>query len=102
VGERPIGLCHDQVDPRGAADFAELHRRALAGENAETDLAGDEDLVGGPRRRSISVRPRRDADGTIVGVVASVSETAIAGGELAWQDARDGLTGLAGRHRFMA
>jgi PAS domain S-box-containing protein len=102
AGERLIGQSHDRVDPRSALDFAELHRRALTGETAETSLAGEEDLVGAVRRRMISVRPRRDADGAIVGVVASVCETGALAGEQSLQDACDGLTGLAGRHRFMA
>src|SRR5215472_406300 len=58
AGERLIGQSHDHVDPRSAPDFAELHRRALTGETAETTLAGEEDLVGAVRRRLISVRPR--------------------------------------------
>jgi diguanylate cyclase (GGDEF)-like protein len=102
VGDGLAGQCHDQLEPYSATTFAELHRRALAGEIAEAVLSADQGLANSARRRVISVRPRRGPDGSIVGVVASLYESSGSGSDQALQDATDGLTGLAARHRFMA
>jgi predicted signal transduction protein with EAL and GGDEF domain len=102
VDDRLIGHCHDQFDPHGAPALAELHRRALAGEAVEVSLSDDDVLADGGNRRIVSARPHRAGDGTILGVVATLHETVVIATEKSLQLASDALTGLAGRHCFMA
>ena len=102
VGDGVIGQCHDQVDPHSAPIMIDLHRRALAGETVETSLADDNDLTESAGHRIVSARPHRDRDGAILGVVATVHEALAIATEKSLQYATDGLTGLAGRHCFMA
>jgi diguanylate cyclase (GGDEF)-like protein len=100
-GEPILGLRHHEIDPRGGPGLAEMQRRALAGEIVE-NCEGAESGAGLLLRRSLSARPRRDADGTILGVVAAVHDTAPVIAEKTLLESCDVLTGLAGRHRFMA
>jgi len=102
VADRLIGQSHEQFDPHGAMTLAELHRRALSGETVETSLNDDDGLVDGGSRRVISARPHRDHDGAIIGVIATLHETLAVATEKSLQLATDALTGLAGRHCFMA
>ena len=102
VGEGVIGQCHDQVDPHGAPIVIDLHRRALAGETVEACLADDGELTEGASHRIVSARPHRDRDGSILGVVATLHEALAVASEKSLEYASDGLTGLAGRHCFMA
>ncbi len=70
------GQTHDQFDPHGAPTLAELHRRAMSGEAAETSLGHEDPLVDGGSHRVVSARPHRDQEGGILGVVATLHETA--------------------------
>ena len=96
------GQTHDQFDPHGAPTLAELHRRAMSGEAVETNLGHEDPLVDGGSHRVISARPHRDQEGGILGVVATLHETAAVATEKSLQHLTDALTGLAGRHCFMA
>ncbi|HUI34323.1 MAG TPA: EAL domain-containing protein [Stellaceae bacterium] len=96
------GQTHDQFDPHGAPTLAELHRRAMSGEAVETNLGHEDPLVDGGSHRVISARPHRDQAGGILGVVATLHETAAVATEKSLQHLTDALTGLAGRHCFMA
>jgi diguanylate cyclase (GGDEF)-like protein len=78
-----------------------MQRRALAGEIVE-NCEGAESGAGSPSRRMLSARPRRASDGTILGVVAATHEVAPLVAEKTLLESCDILTGLAGRHRFMA
>jgi diguanylate cyclase (GGDEF)-like protein/PAS domain S-box-containing protein len=102
VSDGLIGQSHDRFDPHSAPALAEVHRRALAGESVEASIADEIDLADGGSRRIVSARPHRDRDGTILGVVATLHETVAIATEKSLQYAADGLTGLAGRHCFMA
>ncbi|HYM71758.1 MAG TPA: EAL domain-containing protein [Stellaceae bacterium] len=102
VGDKLIGQNHDRFDPHSAPALAEVQRRALIGESVETSIADDIDLADGGSRRIIGARPHRDRDGTILGVVTTLHETVAVATEKSLQYASDGLTGLAGRHCFMA
>ena len=102
VADGLTGQSHDQFDPHGAATLAELHQRAMSGEAVETSLGHEDPLVDGGSHRIVSARPHRDHDGTILGVVATVHETAAVATEKSLQHLTDALTGLAGRHSFMA
>jgi predicted signal transduction protein with EAL and GGDEF domain len=102
VGEGLIGQHHDQVDSRSAPILADLHRRALAGEAAEACLSDDAELTESATQRIVRVRPHRGRDGTIFGVVATMHEALAIATEKSLQYASDALTGLAGRHCFMA
>lgn len=102
IAEAVVGRRHPEIDPHGGAVLVELQRRALTGQPAEGSEAGAEEDVAILRRRVLSARPHRDPSGEIVGVVASLQEIPRMAAEWALQDSSDGLTGLAGRHRFMA
>ena len=102
VADGLIGQSHDQFDPHGAPTLAELHRRAMSGEAVETSLGHEDPLVDGGSHRIISARPHRDHEGGILGVVATLHETAAVATEKSLQHLTDALTGLAGRHCFMA
>jgi diguanylate cyclase (GGDEF)-like protein/PAS domain S-box-containing protein len=102
VGDGLIGQNHAQFDAHSAPALSELHRRALAGESVEASIVDDIDLADGASRRVVSARPHRDHDGTILGVVATLHETVAVATEKSLQYASDALTGLAGRHCFMA
>jgi predicted signal transduction protein with EAL and GGDEF domain len=102
VSDGLIGQSHEQADPHSAAALSELHRRALAGETVETALPEGQDSAESGTRRIVSARPHRDSDGSILGVVATLHEAAAIVTDKSLQYATDALTGLAGRHRFMA
>jgi len=102
VGEELIGRSHDQVDQQSASILCGLHRRALAGETVEACLTDDDALTEGACHRIVSARPHRDSDGAIVGVVATLQEAMAVASEKSLEYASDALTGLAGRHCFMA
>ncbi|HVH78213.1 MAG TPA: diguanylate cyclase, partial [Stellaceae bacterium] len=102
VGEGLVGKSHDQVDPHSGPTLSELHRRAMSGEAAEAVLNDDDELTEGAMQRIVGARPHRDRDGAIVGVVATMHEAMAVATEKSLQYASDGLTGLAGRHCFMA
>ena len=55
----------------------------------------------GASQRIVSVRPHRDRDGAILGVVATMHEALAIATEKSLEYANDALTGLAGRHCFM-
>jgi len=97
-----IGQSHDQFDPHGAPTLADLHRRAMAGETVEISLNDAGVFSDGGSRRIVSARPHRDRDGAILGVIATLHETIAIASEQSLQVAADALTGLAGRHCFMA
>lgn len=103
TGESVIGLRHEEVDPPSASALASLHRRALAGETVERSIGDDNgEVIEGNAHRIVSVRPHHDRDGTILGAVATLRESPAVATEQSLQFATDGLTGLAGRHCFMA
>jgi len=102
VADGLAGHSHEQFDPFGAPPLAELHRRAMSGEPAEISLTGDDALADGASHRIVSARPHRDRDGAVLGVVATLHELSPVATEKSLQHATDALTGLAGRHCFMA
>jgi diguanylate cyclase (GGDEF)-like protein/PAS domain S-box-containing protein len=96
-----VGQRHHEIVPRASADFAELQRRALSGECAEGCETALTDAAGRLRHRSLSVRPRRAADGAVLGVVAALHEVVTAPGDTVGHEIRDHLTGIAGRPSFL-
>jgi diguanylate cyclase (GGDEF)-like protein len=102
VGEVLVGQSHERVDPPSGPVLLDLHRRALAGEAVEGCLADDGEGTEGAKHRIVSVRPHRDHGGAIIGVVATLHEAMAIATEKTLQYATDALTGLAGRHCFMA
>jgi diguanylate cyclase (GGDEF)-like protein len=102
VGDVPIGQHHEKVDLHSAPILADLHRRALSGEAAEACLADDGAITEGAPHRIVSARPHRDRDGKVLGVVATLHEAMAIATERTLQYVTDALTGLAGRHCFMA
>jgi diguanylate cyclase (GGDEF)-like protein len=102
VGDALVGMHHDKIDPHTAPILSDLHRRALTGETVETCLADDGEPSEGATHRIISARPHRSRDGSILGVVATLHEAMAIATEKTLEYATDVLTGLAGRHCFMA
>src|SRR5579862_3821356 len=100
VSEGVVGQCHEQIDPSNADLLTDMHRRALAGETVEASI-GDDELTEGASQRIVGLRPHRDRDGAILGVVATLHEALAVATEKSLQYATDALTGLAGRHCFM-
>ncbi|HEX3885439.1 MAG TPA: EAL domain-containing protein [Stellaceae bacterium] len=100
-GETLIGRRHHEVDPLSGPVIAELLRRALDGEQVESCELGEPDPAHRSRRFVLSARRRRGV-GAAVGIVATVHEVSSANAEDGLPDVTDQLTGLAGRHRFMA
>jgi predicted signal transduction protein with EAL and GGDEF domain len=95
------GRRHYELDPRSGPVIAELLRRALDGETVETCEIGEPDPAHQSRRFVMSAR-RRGGSGGESGLVATVHEVAPGGAETGLHEVSDQLTGLAGRHRFMA
>jgi predicted signal transduction protein with EAL and GGDEF domain len=95
------GRRHYELDPRSGPVIAELLRRALDGETIETCEIGEPDPAHQSRRFVMSARRRGGNDGE-PGLVATVHEVAPGGAETGLHEVSDQLTGLAGRHRFMA
>jgi predicted signal transduction protein with EAL and GGDEF domain len=102
VGDALLGQSHEQIDPHSAPILGDLHRRALSGESVEACLSDDGEITDGAPYRIVSARPHRHRDGTILGVVATLHEAMAVATEKTLQYATDALTGLAGRHCFMA
>jgi diguanylate cyclase (GGDEF)-like protein len=102
TAEALIGQHHAQVDTHSAPLLTDLHRRALSGETVEACLADDGEASESAPHRIVSARPHRDQDGSILGVVATLHEATAIATEKSLQYATDALTGLAGRHCFMA
>jgi diguanylate cyclase (GGDEF)-like protein len=102
VGDGVIGQCHDQVDAHSAPILIDLHRRALVGEAVEASLTDDDELTEGASHRIVSARPYRDRDGSVLGVVATLHDALAIASERSLEYVTDPLTGLAGRHCFMA
>ena len=96
------GRRHDELDLLSGLEIAELQRRALSGETAEGCDSIERDGAGRLRHRVVGARPRVGHDGTILGVVAALHEVVTTEGDSSLQDAADQLTGIAGRHRFLA
>ena len=96
------GRRHDEVDLLSGLEIAELQRRALTGETAEGCDSIERDNAGRLRHRVVGARPRVGPDGTLLVVVAALHEVVTAQGDDSLQDAADQLTGIAGRHRFLA
>jgi diguanylate cyclase (GGDEF)-like protein len=102
AGDALIGQPHEHVDPHSASIMIDLHRRALSGETVDACLTEEGQVGGGATHRIVSARPHRDRDGSILGVVATLHEAMAVATEKTLQYATDALTGLAGRHCFMA
>ncbi|HTQ34819.1 MAG TPA: EAL domain-containing protein [Stellaceae bacterium] len=102
VDNEPAGRNHDQIDAPSAPILSGLQLRALAGETAEACLNDGDDPTEGTSQRIVSVRPHRGSDGTIVGVIATMREAIAIATDRSLQYVTDPLTGLAGRHCFMA
>lgn len=102
VGDGVIGHCHDEVDPHTAPILIDLLRRAFSGDTVEACLTDDGELTEGGCRRLVCARPHRDPDGTILGIVATLHEAMAIAPDKSLQYEIDALTGLAGRHCFMA
>ncbi len=95
------GRHHHDLDPRSGPVIAELLRRALNGEIVEACEIGEPDPANRSRRFVLSARRRRATD-TADGIIAAVHEVALEGAVPGLREVSDQLTGLAGRHRFMA
>jgi diguanylate cyclase (GGDEF)-like protein len=98
----PVGRRHHEVDRVGGAPFAELQRRALFGEVVNGCNTLERDAAGHQSHRAIGVRPWLANDGAVLGVIAALHEIVTAPSDTADHDAHDRLTGIPGRHRFLA
>lgn len=96
------GRHHHELDRGRGAPFAELQRRALFGEVVNGCNTVESDAAGHLSHRAVGVRPWLDRDGAILGVIAALHEIVMAPADEAGHDAPDRLTGIAGRHRFLA
>ena len=96
------GRRHDELDLLSGLEMAELQRRALTGETAQGCDSIERDSAGRLHQRVVSARPRVGPDGTLLGVIAALHEVVKADGDDGLPDATDQLTGVAGRHRFLA
>ena len=96
------GRRHDELDLLSGLEMAELQRRALTGETAQGCDNIERDGAGRLHQRVVSARPRVGPDGTLLGVIAALHEVVRSDGDSGLQDAADQLTGVAGRHRFLA
>jgi diguanylate cyclase (GGDEF)-like protein len=95
------GQRHDEVDPAGGSHFAELQRRAIAGEVVNGCDSVETDATGRLWQRAVSFRPRRSHDGGVVGVIAALHEVVTAAAGNDGQATSDRLTGIAGREAFL-
>jgi diguanylate cyclase (GGDEF)-like protein len=98
----PAGRLHHELDRANGAPVAELQRRALSGEAVNGCSTVESDAAGHLSRRAISVRPWLGGDGAILGVIAALHEISAAPADEADHELPDRLTGIAGRHRFLA
>ena len=94
------GRRHHELDRTTGAALADLQRRALSGEIVNGCNASAVDAAGHLAHRTVGVRPWRDPDGAIVGVIAALHEI-VTPAEVS-PDLPDPLTGIAGRQRFLA
>jgi diguanylate cyclase (GGDEF)-like protein len=99
-GNAIVGRRHHELDPLSGPVIAELLRRALDGEDVESCELGEPDPAHQSRRFLLSAR-RRSGKGP-AGVVATVHEVSSGNSVGGLPDVTDQLTGLPGRHRFMA
>jgi diguanylate cyclase (GGDEF)-like protein len=95
------GWRHHELDRANGAPFLELQRRALSGEVVNGCSTVESDAAGNLSHRAINVRPWLGADGAILGVIAALHEIVTVSSAEA-DDMPDRLTGIAGRHRFLA
>jgi diguanylate cyclase (GGDEF)-like protein len=95
------GRRHHELDRGGGAPFAELQRRALFGEVLSGCNSIESDATGHLSHRAISVRPWLGDEGAVLGVMAALHEIVVPSDQ-ADHDTPDRLTGIAGRHRFLA
>ena len=95
------GQRHDELDPAGGSRFAEMQRRAIAGEIVTGCDSIETDAAGRLWRRSISFRPRRARDGTVLGIMAALHEIVTAPNGSMAAPSPDRLTGIAGREAFL-
>jgi diguanylate cyclase (GGDEF)-like protein len=96
------GRRHHELDPRSGPVLAEILHRALAGDTVDSCMLGETDPENRSRRFVLNARAQRDGAGEITGVIAGVQEIAAVVTEPGTHDGSDRLTGLAGRHSFMA
>jgi predicted signal transduction protein with EAL and GGDEF domain len=95
------GQRHDEVDPAGGSQFAELQRRAMAGEIISGCDSVETDAAGRLWQRAVSFRPRRGRDGRVLGVMAALQEVVTASSGNDAQPTPDRLTGIAAREAFL-
>jgi len=98
-----VGRRHHELDPRSGPVIAEVLRRALAGEDIEACEIGEPDPASKSRRFVLSARRRSGCGAPEGSIVATVHQ--VAANEAPTDtphEISDRLTGLAGRHRFMA
>jgi diguanylate cyclase (GGDEF)-like protein len=95
------GQRHDEVDSSGGSHFAELQRRAIAGEIVSGCDSVETDATGRLWQRAVSFRPRRAHDGSVVGIIGALHEVVTAVGGNNGQATPDRLTGIAGRESFL-
>lgn len=100
--DRVIGRQHHELDRGNGAPFVELQRRALFGETVSGCSTAESDAGGHLFHRAIGVRPWLGDDGAVLGVVAALHEIITPPPEKAEHDVPDRLTGVAGRHHFLA
>jgi diguanylate cyclase (GGDEF)-like protein len=96
-----MGRQHHEFDRGEGALFAELQRRALFGEAVTGCNSFESDAVGNLQHRAVSVRPWLGRDRAVLGIVAALHEI-VTPPEKTDHDISDRLTGIAGRHRFLA
>ncbi len=98
----PTGRQHHELDRGEGALFAELQRRALFGEIVNGCNSIESDAAGNLLHRAIGVRPWLGHDSAVLGVIAALHEIVTPPPDRAEHDVPDRLTGIAGRHRFLA
>jgi diguanylate cyclase (GGDEF)-like protein len=97
-----LGRRHYELDPRSGPVLAEMLHRALAGDTVDSCMLGETDPESRSRRFVLNARAQRDDGDEVTGVIAGVQEIAAPVTEPGANDGSDRLTGLAGRHSFMA
>lgn len=97
-----MGLQHHEFDRGEGALFAELQRRALFGEMVTGCSSVESDAAGNLLHRAISMRPWLGRDSAVLGIIAALHEIVTPPPDKADHDLPDRLTGIAGRHRFLA
>jgi diguanylate cyclase (GGDEF)-like protein len=96
-----MGRQHHEFDRGEGALFAELQRRALFGEAVTGCHSYESDAAGNLLHRAVSVRPWLGRDRAVLGIIAALHEI-VTPPEKTDHDVSDRLTGIAGRHRFLA